>query len=1102
MWKVLTRLLTYLFLFLVVTTASAVADATTDSIVQGTLGADINPYTEVATDYSVSMLRSIFGTVPGAISGGNSIIVGEMFNVFNAGMLGLIFTILIYTVISSVIFAAQDGTPIANRFTPAVMLRVAFGVALVVPVSGGYCMAQSVAMWITVKGVYLADAVWSQTVDYLQQARVDLISSESVTTSTADGADSQTTYNYTSDYSKLLLGVDTYLSSKTKIAFPNTAASNGKKIGMLDLFQSMVCAKTLYYADDYYYRKNPSSADRAPVISDYGFHYNWDEQTDQCSADTGFNTSPEAIYFCSGGPNSNKTCNHLNSQASNSSTPGIQGQGCVTQCGFFQIDSSIFGSDSSAQSNAKDYLKASIMQAAQSLTVDAESFVEKALNTTKDCTSDGDCSSSTYTLACSPDSYAACEMATSALTAAANYYQLTYALRTSGSKGAASASKWDWVSQVKSQGWALAGAYYRKLIASSNSGPSQASVQMIDITTIVPQTAVGHTSGDTFPLIKTVPCAPFAAYPDSTDYNSNELLAYARMSCGDNATAKDCKSTGSSMCNSTGHTPQIYDTIYQAGNLQVQALANTTAQQSVFDASAAPTGHEQASALDNVIGVLVTTLATQSTKTEWENNLITDSGFKFWGASTASQVLLDNDDLHKPQYNVKYLLDAGISAMTGLNLYTSNATVLKLGTDAGLTESRSNDTICRTIPQCKISSISSYNAGKSFKGCANAVFSQGGGNTCVVPGVGFLGSLMGTQQGMFVDPLYVLTYTGQVMLNQATNYTTVQVRTINEIVVTMVQRMVDTLVTTTVVLGSVTVAMGFLSEALGLAFSGISQMIVGAIGTVYNAYFQVDMMALQAYLPLGTAISGLYYIMGFTLGIYIPFIPFLLFMAGVIGWLIAVAELMIAAPVVAVGVTYPEGHEIWGLANQAMVIIIGVFLRPVMITFGFILGIFLIYTSLNLLQLGVIQSMADILVSYMQSDANNSRELVVVAVMILYTMVAIEVVNSSLSLIYVLPDKITRWLGGQPDQTGGIIAQGMAHGVRDKGEQNVGGAAGRATGEMARPPQASPPQMSMPQLKPSRKGEMNKGQNTQVGGGQPSTGGGGAGGGAGGDGSS
>ena len=89
-------------------------------------------------------------------------------------------------------------------------------------------------------------------------------------------------------------------------------------------------------------------------------------------------------------------------------------------------------------------------------------------------------------------------------------------------------------------------------------------------------------------------------------------------------------------------------------------------------------------------------------------------------------------------------------------------------------------------------------------------------------------------------------------------------------------------------------------------------------------------------ITLGAA--GFLYIQGATLAIYLPLIPFIIFLLSSLGWFICVIEAVIAAPMVAVGLMWPEAqNEILGRAEPAIMMLLNLFLRPVLMILGWCL---------------------------------------------------------------------------------------------------------------------------------------------------------------------
>lgn len=123
------------------------------------------------SDYSVAYLSQIFGTVGNVLQGSSGQILGKMFDVFNKGILVVAALWLGYSVITMVVQAAISGSLASQggKSTGFVMLRIAFGFALIIPSSStGYSLLQDIFMKVVVQGVGLADNVWDKALDYLQ----------------------------------------------------------------------------------------------------------------------------------------------------------------------------------------------------------------------------------------------------------------------------------------------------------------------------------------------------------------------------------------------------------------------------------------------------------------------------------------------------------------------------------------------------------------------------------------------------------------------------------------------------------------------------------------------------------------------------------------------------------------------------------------------------------------------------------------------------------------------------------------------------------------------------------------------------------------------
>ena len=185
---------------------------------------------------------------------------------------------------------------------------------------------------------------------------------------------------------------------------------------------------------------------------------------------------------------------------------------------------------------------------------------------------------------------------------------------------------------------------------------------------------------------------------------------------------------------------------------------------------------------------------------------------------------------------------------------------------------------------------------------------------------------------------------------------------------------------------------------------------------------------------------------GIMFAFYTPLYPFIVYTFAVLGWLAVVIEAMIAAPLIALGLTHPEGHDFLGQAQQSMMLIVAVFLRPVLVVMGLIISMIVSYVALKIVNYGfsgVIFSIAyglwaaggennasqahlgnvamDIgftvpsLMAYHNSGGFGSfllRFFIIMPCFItIYALIVYQVINQSFRLITDIPAGVFKWIG-------------------------------------------------------------------------------------------
>jgi|GEM_PF-1300577 defect in organelle trafficking protein DotA len=216
-------------------------------------------------------------------------------------------------------------------------------------------------------------------------------------------------------------------------------------------------------------------------------------------------------------------------------------------------------------------------------------------------------------------------------------------------------------------------------------------------------------------------------------------------------------------------------------------------------------------------------------------------------------------------------------------------------------------------------------------------------------------------------------------------------------------------------------------EMLMLTFAIVA---IGAAGCAGGGMFYWIIAVTFKIFSLFFMLLGMLFVSGLVMEVYIPMIPYLIFFFGVLGWLIAVIETMLAAPLVAIGIAYPEGHQMLGRADPAVMLITNVFIRPTFMVFGFIAGIILSYVAIDFLnrtfefvlltnaqQPAVAVGTKRLFGTVTQNSILVPREGIgpfeTITYLVIYIGTIMVIINKCFALIHVIPDQVLRWIGNQ-----------------------------------------------------------------------------------------
>ena len=197
-------------------------------------------------------------------------------------------------------------------------------------------------------------------------------------------------------------------------------------------------------------------------------------------------------------------------------------------------------------------------------------------------------------------------------------------------------------------------------------------------------------------------------------------------------------------------------------------------------------------------------------------------------------------------------------------------------------------------------------------------------------------------------------------------------------------------------------------------------------------------MLLSIFIPIAIFIISMFYAAGIVLALYIPLIPYLVFTFTAFGWMVLVIEALLGASLIGLSLVIPSEDEL-GKSVHAVMILLGLFLRPVLMILGFVLAIQLLMVAFTMLNFGFWKT----LISYTGASSGVGA-FGMIAVLTMYAGIATTLTHEAFSLIYVLPNKVIRWIGGSGEEDvagqktkelkgsvekGGQIATGAMKGV-------------------------------------------------------------------------
>lgn len=186
--------------------------------------------------------------------------------------------------------------------------------------------------------------------------------------------------------------------------------------------------------------------------------------------------------------------------------------------------------------------------------------------------------------------------------------------------------------------------------------------------------------------------------------------------------------------------------------------------------------------------------------------------------------------------------------------------------------------------------------------------------------------------------------------------------------------------------------------------------------------------------------SSMLWGIGAVLAFYLPIVPMIWWLTGVIRWLASVAEVVLASPLMAAMHMHPAGgDDVVGRAGPGYFLLLATVMQPVLLVIGFVLAALMTYPAgqlVNMMFIGIVSG----------ATAGSFVGLIsLIAWCALYVVMMVLAMHTCFGLISAVPDNVMRYVGSQAG------AQGIGTQQAEKGFSGLESGAAGAGAAAARP---------------------------------------------------
>jgi len=566
-----------------------------------------------------------------------------------------------------------------------------------------------------------------------------------------------------------------------------------------------------------------------------------------------------------------------------------------------------------------------------------------------------------------------CPFAVSVISAASNYLQSIALLRAPLPMPSGMAT------QMQQQGWAVAGYLYAYILSNSSATTGQSG------TALAPLSQYVFTGTGAKAAVNT-------ASPQAQDYVYNYL--YAQMNTPQSNTLNQIATLQTTMQQSQSSVMSSA----QSG----QTICGSSGSASSYNMVCNPTVN---SATAYMLSIIYNNLNNNNDTQGLQSGLNALSSFLVemgGGSSETGSITL---------INLVNTARCAVQSMTGIQIFS------------GSCQMSMNPNFFSSNPGSSCGSLIGPGGACNTSNTLNTCLETAIANNCIISGQGMFGSFYYNQtQNGSINPLLTVSNVGVQLMTAGLNsmYNNAQ-ESLNMVIQAGIGNMVVSSGLKLVATGFAVIAQAISQTWLAILISYAPQAPIALMDMAYQLLLlQLRFMA-EAFMLLNAMIIGF----GAIYAIYLPAIPMIIYTLGVIGWYAVVIEAMIAAPLIAAGITYPEGGQFLGTAEQAFQLGLSVLLRPSLMVIGLYMATIVAQVSIDILHYGMMFFMAYFLVNVTSVSSDLTGIIIVAMLSMVYLYVAFEILSQSYTMVVTLPERVMKWFieGSSDSSSGGIINQ-------------------------------------------------------------------------------